>query len=61
MAPPALASVLSAAAPLSAGALSELLALPEPPHAVIAAAIHTDSATARLVLKIFFIIHYPPL
>jgi hypothetical protein len=39
---------------LSAGAA--LCAPLEPPHAVIAAAMQMDIATARLDLKIFFII-----
>jgi hypothetical protein len=54
LAPVSALAVVSAAAPPSAGALLE--AEPEPPHAVRTAAMQTDIATARLVLKIFFIV-----
>jgi hypothetical protein len=56
-------AVSSAASAASvASAAGSLLALePEPPHAVSAAAMHTDRATAILVLKIFLIVIRPPI
>jgi hypothetical protein len=50
----------SAVCSSAAGALSAAGLLADPPQAVIAAAMQTVSATARLLLKIFFIFKILP-